>query len=74
MPLREPGTDWTKSADEKRFYVTLSKSGKVAVIDTETFKLLPRWTPGRAPSVLRSSRTASSSGWGTTRRRGRRAA
>jgi YVTN family beta-propeller protein len=38
--LREPATDWTKSADEKRLYVTLNKAGKVAVVDTETFKLL----------------------------------
>ncbi|HEX9204902.1 MAG TPA: YncE family protein [Candidatus Deferrimicrobiaceae bacterium] len=38
--LREPGTDWAKTADEKRLYVTLNKAGKVAVVDTETFKLL----------------------------------
>ena len=27
IPLGEPGTDWTKDGGEKRFYVTLSKSG-----------------------------------------------
>ena len=49
IPLREPGTDWAKSGDEKRIYVTLSKSGKVAVIDTESFKLLTEVDAGRNP-------------------------
>ena len=49
IPLREPGTDWAKSRDEKRIYVTLSKSGKVAVIDAESFKLLTEVDAGRNP-------------------------
>jgi YVTN family beta-propeller protein len=47
--LREPGTDWVKSADEKRLYVTLGKAGKVAAVDTETFKLLREVDAGEAP-------------------------
>jgi len=49
IQLREPGTDWVKSRDEKRIYVTLSKSGKVAVIDAESFKLLTEADAGRNP-------------------------
>lgn len=47
--LREPATDWTKSADEKRLYVTLHKAGKVAVVDTETFKILREVDAGEGP-------------------------
>ncbi len=49
IPLREPGTDWAKSRDEKRFYVTQSNSGKVAVIDAETFKLTSEIHAGYNP-------------------------
>jgi len=49
IPLREPGTDWAKSRDEKRFYVTLSNSGKVAVIDAETFRLATEVDVGPNP-------------------------
>ena len=49
VPLSEPGTDWAKSADEKRLYVTLTKAGKVAVVDTEGFKLLSTVDAGENP-------------------------
>ncbi len=49
IPLGEPGTDWAKDSDEKRFYVTLSKSGKVAVIDTEHFKKAAEVDAGANP-------------------------
>jgi YVTN family beta-propeller protein len=49
IPLREPGTDWTKDKSEKRFYVTLSKSGKVAVISTENFKMVSEVDAGPNP-------------------------
>ncbi len=49
VPLPEPGTDWAKSADEKRLYVTLAKAGKVAVVDTEGFKLLSTVDAGENP-------------------------
>ncbi|MGE5752798.1 MAG: cytochrome D1 domain-containing protein [Deltaproteobacteria bacterium] len=49
IPLREPGADWTKSRDEKRIYVTLSNSGKVAVIDTDSFTLQAEADAGRNP-------------------------
>jgi len=49
IPLSEPGTDWTKDVGEKRFYVTLSKSGKVAVIDAEGFKKVGEVDAGANP-------------------------
>jgi len=47
--LREPGADWVKAQDEKRLYVTLNKAGKVAVVDTETFKVLREVDAGESP-------------------------
>jgi len=49
IPLGEPGTDWAKDGGEKRFYVTLSKSGKVAVIDAEHFKKVAEVEAGANP-------------------------
>jgi len=49
IPLREPGTDWAKSRDEKRFYVTQSNSGNVAVVDAESFKLMTEVAAGKNP-------------------------
>ena len=49
IPLREPGTDWAKDRNEKTLYVTLSKSGKVAVISTESFKVVTEADAGENP-------------------------
>ena len=49
IPLREPGADWAKDRDEKRFYVTLPKSGKVAAIGTENFKMIAEVDAGENP-------------------------
>ncbi|MDD5763347.1 MAG: cytochrome D1 domain-containing protein, partial [bacterium] len=38
IPLKKPGADWVKSADERRLYVTIPDAGQVAVIDAESFK------------------------------------
>ena len=58
VPLREPATDWTKSADEKRLYVTLNKAGRWRSWTRRRSSSSGRSTPGRGPFVLRSSRTA----------------
>jgi YVTN family beta-propeller protein len=50
IPLREPGADWAKDRDEKRFYVTLPGSGKVAVIGTENFKIEAEADAGENPT------------------------
>jgi YVTN family beta-propeller protein len=39
IPLKGPGTDWAKSADQKRLYVSMPKAGEVAVVDTDAFKM-----------------------------------
>lgn len=49
IPLSEPGTDWANDDARKRLYVTLSKSGKVAVIDTEGFKVVTEADAGENP-------------------------
>ena len=38
--LKQPGAEWTKSRDHKRLYVTMPAAGKVAVVNTETFKVM----------------------------------
>jgi len=47
--LSEPGTDWVKDRDEKRVYVTLTKSAKVASISTENFRLVAEVDAGPNP-------------------------
>ena len=49
IPLREPGADWVKDRDEKRFYVTLPKSGKVAAISAESFRMIAEGDAGENP-------------------------
>ena len=49
VALREPGADWAKDRDERRLYVTLPKSGKVAAIAADTFKVLAEVDAGENP-------------------------
>ncbi len=39
IPLPRPGADWAKTADDKRLFVTMPRAGRVAVVDTESFKV-----------------------------------
>lgn len=39
IPLPRPGADWAKSADDNRVYVTMPRAGRVAIVDTESFKV-----------------------------------
>jgi len=48
--LPRPGADWAKSADGKRLYVSMPAAGQVAVIDTDTFKLVTSIDAGRNPT------------------------
>jgi YVTN family beta-propeller protein len=50
IPLKAPGTDWAKSADERRLYVSMPRADKVAAVDTEKFKLIDEVDAGRAPT------------------------
>lgn len=48
--LPRSGADWVKSPDGKRLYVSMPSAGQVAVIDTDSFKLLANVDAGRSPT------------------------
>jgi YVTN family beta-propeller protein len=48
--LQRAGADWAKSPDGKRLYVSMPQAGQVAVIDTDTFKLVTNIDAGRSPT------------------------
>jgi len=50
IPLASPGADWARSLDEKLLYVSMPDSGKVAVVDTDAFKVLTNIDAGAAPT------------------------
>ena len=50
--LPAPGMDWTRSSDGKRLYIAMPTAGKLAVIETDTFKLTSTVDAGAAPSRL----------------------
>lgn len=47
--LKRPGADWTKTADENLFFVTMPLAGEVAVVDTDTFKVTDNVKAGMNP-------------------------
>ena len=47
--LQKPGEDWARSADGKRLYVTMPRAGRVAVVDTDSFKVLANIEAGGYP-------------------------
>ena len=47
--LDEPGADWAKTEDQKYLFVTMPIPGKVALIDTETFKVVKEIDAGKNP-------------------------
>ena len=48
--LRGPGSDWVKSLDGKRLFVSIPKTGHLAVVDTEAFKLATDIEVGEQPT------------------------
>ncbi len=48
--LQAAGADWAKSADERRLYISMPKAGKVAVVDTEGFKVVADVEAGAEPT------------------------
>ena len=48
--LPRPGADWAKGPDGKRLYVSMPAAGQVAVIDTDTFKVISNVDAGRSPT------------------------
>jgi len=49
IPLERPGTDWAKTRDEKRMFVSMPRAGKIAVVDLDTFKVLKNIPAGEFP-------------------------
>jgi YVTN family beta-propeller protein len=47
--LDQPGADWTKTADQKNLFVTMPLADQVALIDTETFKVVKNIDAGYEP-------------------------
>jgi len=47
--LQKPGEDWAKSADGRRLFVTMPRAGRLAVVDTDSFKVLANVEAGSAP-------------------------
>jgi len=52
IALARPGEDWVYSRDGKTLFVTMPKAGKVAVIDTENFKVQKNIDAGSSPSRI----------------------
>jgi len=47
--LERPGADWVKTKDQKRIFVSMPLAGKVALVDTETFKVAAEIVAGDDP-------------------------
>ena len=50
IPLKSPGEDWTLADDNKRLYVSLPSSNRVAVIDVPTWKVIANIDAGTKPT------------------------
>ena len=47
--LEQPGADWVRTEDNKRLFVTMPQAGKLAVVDTESFKVVENVQAGTRP-------------------------
>ncbi len=47
--LKRPGADWVKTEDQKRLFVTMPVADMVAVVNTETFRLIQNVPAGDNP-------------------------
>jgi YVTN family beta-propeller protein len=50
--LDKPGADWAKTGDQKRLFVSMPLAGKVALVDTETFKVTADIDAGEDPTRI----------------------
>jgi YVTN family beta-propeller protein len=49
ISLNGPGADWVGAESQRRLYVSLPRNGQVAVIDTESFKVVEHLDAGHQP-------------------------
>jgi YVTN family beta-propeller protein len=47
--LKRPAADWAKTGDDKRLFVTMPRADAVAVVDTDTFKVVRNVEAGKKP-------------------------
>jgi YVTN family beta-propeller protein len=50
--LKSAGTDWTLSKDQLRLYVSMAEAGEIAVIDTESWKVIANVPAGKGAGRL----------------------
>lgn len=56
VPLKSPGADWTMSSDQRWLYVSMPLVNQVAVVDTETWKVVENIETSVRPTRLRLQR------------------
>ncbi len=49
VTLKQPGADWVNTSDDKRMFVVMPRAHEVAVVDTDTFKVIENLPAGRDP-------------------------
>jgi YVTN family beta-propeller protein len=49
VSLNSPGADWAPSDRERRLYISMPRAGQIAVMDTETFKVVDNLGAGKNP-------------------------
>jgi YVTN family beta-propeller protein len=54
--LSRPGADWVLNDDNKKLFVTMPKAGKVALVDTESFKVSHELEAGDTPMRIELQR------------------
>jgi len=52
IPLPGTGADWAHGSDDKRLYVSMPLAGKVAIVDTDSFRLTASLAAGSSPTRL----------------------
>jgi YVTN family beta-propeller protein len=56
VPLPRPGADWAKTADDKRVFVTIPRTGELVVVDAESFKVSGKVAVGGRPTRIVAQR------------------
>ncbi len=52
VDLESPGYDWVSNEDDTKVYVSMPESGRIAVVDTATWKVMEEIETGGEPSRL----------------------
>jgi YVTN family beta-propeller protein len=52
VPLKKPGMDWAQDVGRRQLFVSMPQAGQVAVVDTESFKVITNISAGAEPMRL----------------------